>query len=224
MDLNADGKIDVISGQYVPGVVKLFAGNDEGFEAPLVIAEYENTTDENGEPLWTGPTIMSTANFVDWEGDGDLDMLVGNVSGEVYLNLNLGTAREYRFGARSQLMVDGLGIKVGSKSDPLAVDWDDDGLLDLLVGDEAGDITWFRRAEDGSFETGVSLLTGKRLVQTGYRAVRESLGEDRILPGYRLRLEVCDWNNDGHKDLLVGNCETKDDGTTGFVYLFLGGP
>ncbi len=34
-------------------------------------------------------------------------------------------------------------------------------------------------------------------------------------------MEVDDWNEDGKLDLLVGNCEYGEEGTTGNVYLFL---
>ena len=39
--------------------------------------------------------------------------------------------------------------------------------------------------------------------------------------GYRLRIHVTDWNENGKPDLLVGNCQKTRTGLTGYVYLFL---
>ncbi len=123
---------------------------------------------------------------------------------------NQGTPKRFRFGQRMPVLAAGTPIKVAGKSDPLPVDWDGDGVLDLLVRDERAGITFFRGVKgaastERAFEAGLPLIPGK----------------EKVVPGYRLRLAVADWNNDGKLDLLVGNCERIDDVTTGNVYLFL---
>lgn len=205
--------MDVLSGQYQPGIIHYYQGlPGGGYAAGVTLPE---------APAQEGFT-MSCTNAADFDGDGDLDLLIGDVKGAVYLNRNSGSKTAFQFGAREPLLADGKPLRVCQKSDPLPVDWDRDGKLDLLVGDEAGDLTFFRGLGDGAFDAGISLWTGLRHANPGFAAVRKSLGENPLVPGYRLRLATGDWNADGRLDLLVGNCEeTKEGGVTGFVRVFL---
>ena len=203
MDLDGDGVLDVLSGRYQPGTVYWFRGEEDGAfgkRQELLVAKYPNDME----------TAMATANAVDWDGDGDFDLVLGNVKGRVFLSLNEGSKTEPVFTKREQLMADGAPMKVVQKSDPWPVDWDGDGTLDLLVGDENGDASFFRGRGDGTFDQGVSLFTGVTVdPKRGYRESKALLNEKgRVIPGYRLRLSTFDWNGDGKLDLLVGNCET----------------
>lgn len=204
--------MDVLSGTYAPAEIRFYRGLGGGkFAAHVVIEEQYDET-----------AMMACTNAADFDGDGDLDLIIGDVKGAVFLNRNVGTPKEFRFGAREALkLASGAPLRVCQKSDPLPVDWDGDGRLDLLVGDEAGDATFFRGRADGAFEAGVSLFTGESHEKPTFSAVRASLGETPTIPGYRLRLAVADWNRDGALDLLIGNCETTEQGTTGHVRVLL---
>ena len=227
MDLDGDGVLDVVSGRYQPGTVYWFRGEKDGAFGPrqeLLPAAGERDM----------KTAMATTNLVDWDGDGDFDLVIGNVKGAVFLSLNEGSKTDPVFTKREPLLADGAPMKVVQKSDPWPVDWDGDGALDLLVGDENGDASFFRGRGDGTFDQGVSLFSGvvvdpKRKYSEAKKLLEE---KGRVIPGYRLRLSTADWNGDGKLDLLVGNCESEPTtvgpdgekqrgGTTGFVRVML---
>lgn len=233
IDLNGDGIMDVTSGQYMGGFINFYEGTGEKpfqFKAGvnLLQPELEKEAAKDSHD-WK----MRTANFIDFDGDGDDDMIWGNVSGEVFYAQNTGTKKAYTFAQSVPVTTNGLPAKVDSKSDPFPVDWDGDGIIDLLVGSEASDIVFFKGKKKGSidFEQGVSIWTGRKLeagAAGSYQEVSksmEALGEKRPYPGYRVRLGVTDWNGDGKLDLMVGNCYSPDSGdshaTSGNVYVFL---
>lgn len=223
-DLTGDGILDITSGQYMPGQVNIFEGTTDGFKKKRVLDEvFEKSEKQDGSNT---DVTMATMNLCDWDGDGDQDMVVGSTSGTINVNINVGDGKIAKYGARKAVLgQDQKPLKVSQKSDPLPVDWDRDGVIDLLVGCEAGDVTFFRGRKDRTFEAGVSIFSGKTLPpKPGYGNVKDLLGDKAPTPGYRLRLDVADWNGDGKPDLLIGNCEAeKDDAhkVHGYVYLLV---
>jgi hypothetical protein len=173
---------------------------------------------------------MSTTNAADLDGDGDVDLVIGDTNGAVYFAKNEGTRTEPKFTKREPLRVGDQPMKVSHKSDPIPVDWNGDGILDILVGDETADVSFFAGKKDGTYETGVSLFSKLPVdPKDNYKKAKAKLDPHRVIPGYRLRLATADWNDDGKLDLLVGNCEEtpKVDGdahsgeTVGYVYVLL---
>ena len=84
-----------------------------------------------------GPTM------VDWDDDGDLDLVVGLDSGGVSYYQNSGTRSEPQFGkpvqwiADSELKEKDTLRKPGTRTKVCVTDWNGDGKLDLLMGDYA---------------------------------------------------------------------------------------
>lgn len=219
MDLNGDDIDDVITGDYTPGDVHFFEGTADGFKASVVIEEVIPEDDADDQQMWRW---MSASFFTDWDGDGDFDMIVGNVKGDVFVNINEGTPHSFRFGARVPVTAGGEPIKVIQKSHPIPVDWNRDGILDLLVGDEATGVTFFRGNPDRTFEPGISVFSGQTIsLEGGFSEVYPKMQEDTGIDGYRVRLAVADWNDDGKLDLLVGYCTQGDDGTGSNIYVYL---
>src|SRR5256714_13252759 len=144
---------------------------------------------------------------VDWDGDGHLDLVVGNFSGTFYWFKGEGKGR---FRPKPELIKTGgapLRIK-GNHSDPFVIDWDGDGALDLLSGSSSGGVQWAKNRagkgkppELGPFEW---------LIQPGRpMAYGQLLSEEELTgPTSATRVWVADVNGDGKLDLLVGDSVT----------------
>ncbi len=133
-DLDGDGDDDVILGEWRD-----------------VVAYYRNDRDPSDTgggamPQWTlvdsaAATLTRGRNTTpalgDLDGDGDLDLLLGESSGALNYYRNVGTRRTPDFELVSDEFQD---IDAGRRSIPALVDWDGDGDLDLALGSEGSGI------------------------------------------------------------------------------------
>jgi hypothetical protein len=158
---------------------------------------YESTPEK---PIGITGTA-STVHTADWDGDGDYDLIIGNIRGGVYLITNEGTPESYSFNKEQQLRADGEPINVGRSAAPFTADWDGDGDLDLLVGTDDGSVLLFRNT--GSSKS-PELAASVQLVPPGERLSPRNAPID-VRRGARSKICVADWNDDGLLDLLVGD-------------------
>ncbi len=158
---------------------------------------YESTPEK---PLATTGTA-STVHPADWDGDGDYDLIVGDIGGNVYLIPNEGTAKSHAFGKERKLQAGGQPLRVASRAGPCAADWDGDGDLDLLVGADDGSVSLFRNT--GSAKS-PELASAVPLVPSG-RSLHPPQAPQEAHRGIRSKICVADWNGDGRLDLLVGD-------------------
>lgn len=128
-DLDDDGRPDLLLGQF-GAAVSWHRGTGPGAFALFDSAVVTITRGSN-----TVPTLG------DLDGDGDLDLLVGEASGWLNYYRNDGTPAAPAFALVSD---EWAGIRVGRRSAPLLADLDGDGDLDLLVGAEQGVLALFR--------------------------------------------------------------------------------
>jgi hypothetical protein len=147
----------------------------------------------------------ATSSTIDWNNDGRKDLASGAYDGKIHIFLNEGTNTEPDFRSETLAQADGADLVVpSSRSSPFVGDLDDDGRKDLLTGNTNGQLLLYR-----------NVGTDDAPSFSGYSNI-EADDVPIDLPGTpRSRPFVCDWNDDGLLDVLIGSGD-------GRVHLYLG--
>ena len=167
----------------------------------------------DGEPLIIPIKEPMTENIctrpfaVDWNGDGQLDLVVGNFTGTFYWFKGEGMGR---FDPKAEKIMAGASpLQIaGVHSDPFVIDWDGDGDLDVLSGSSNGGVYWAEnRAGKGKLP---ELTAFQTLIPAGRRPdYGKPLGENELTgPTTSTRIWVDDVNGDGKLDVFVGDSVT----------------
>lgn len=193
MDLDRDGHLDILSGSY-PGELYWFRGAGRGtFQEPMQLK------DRHGEVLNLGSAAAVYA--FDWDADGDLDLVVGDIRGQVWWVPNESGNESLTFGEGTRLEAEGKPIRVpGGDAGPVVADWDGDGTADLIVGCGDGSVRLYRNASRGGEPV---LAAHTDLIETAGGMSLEAGAPSR--PGARAKVCVTDFNGDGRLDLLTGD-------------------
>jgi len=205
-DWEGDGDLDFIGGNET-GFVQLI----ENISTPartqfktarqipnVYAARWMFIDDEDPER----PYGQSKPAYVDWDNDGDLDLLVGNNSNRVAYFENVGTRKSPKFAKAVRLLHD-QGEHFSFRSRPAPVDYNHDGLMDLIAG-SAGP-----RDRNDSKDIAISLYLRYRdeKGQLRLRApmpLKDMEGRELRTPiPYHHGFEVADWDGDGDFDILT---------------------
>ena len=143
VDIDGDGDLDAFVGNSV-GETRLFLNTGSASSAAFASAEI------NPFGL-SGVGLNATPTFVDIDGDGVLDALVGNKAGDILLFRNTGSTSSPAF-ASAETNPFGLSNE-GGYATPTFVDIDGDGDLDAFVGNIAGDTLFFLNLPDTTAPT-----------------------------------------------------------------------
>ena len=182
-DLDDDGYQDIITGQYHPGDVTWYRGSENGFRPGVPLPQEGDPSagwlpfwggDTPDEIETFNYWVYSSAAMGDFDDDGDFDLIVGG-GGGLRMSENFGGRKSPSFAERKLLLdVNGNPLKVrglsereeewgvpaeernpagDGKTSPYVVDWDNDGVLDLMVTDSyrssvSNAITFFRWRKD----------------------------------------------------------------------------
>jgi hypothetical protein len=220
VDYNADGTTDIFTATF-DGSPWVSLGSKEGFLKPELVK------DKNGErvmlsqfwdydaekPMWTSKDHTEgkspqahciSAVVFDWDADGDFDIIMGDRDGGLWLTMNDGSAKEPKFATVTKpVMVGDKALDAGDKiTAPKVVDWDKDGLMDIIVGTFDGDVKLFRNAGK----------KGEPKLEAAKTILKKEASKDTALPEYGTYVDVVDFDNDGDWDLLIGGYTNFKDG------------
>ncbi|MDI6751739.1 MAG: VCBS repeat-containing protein [bacterium] len=194
-DYNNDGYYDILCGNQFGDII-LFRNRGEQDRPPI----FERKTVVSAESaLDVGSNIVP--RVIDWNKDNKKDILVGDKQGYLWIYLNTGTDEQPSFSTVTKVFV-GTGstpLKVSGYSAPAFIDWNGNGKEDLIVGDNEGCLWLFLNygIDTPQFDYGTKIKVNSEEVDVGENATAF----------------VLDYNNDGKKDILIGN-------KAGLVYLY----
>jgi hypothetical protein len=126
-DLDGDGDLDAVVGN-LQGTLNYFENTGSAI-APAFTARTGAANPFNGVAGY-----FSAPSFADLDGDGDLDVLVGQYDGTLRYFEKTGSAIAPAFIEQTGAANPFNGVGVGSMSNPSFADLDGDGDLDALVG------------------------------------------------------------------------------------------
>jgi hypothetical protein len=141
-DIDGDGIMEMVVTSNHENVFYMYEPSDRqddptvldfGRGKPLLL--------ENGEPIkgWFGGQNNNGDNhslLVDWDGDGDLDLLNGSLW-TVWYYENVGGPKQPHFRSHGRFQIDGDVIHTFNHAGSFdAADWNGDGLLDLVLSTE----------------------------------------------------------------------------------------
>ncbi len=203
-DFDGDGDLDLICGEFTD---RLSWFENTGSREQPVFAKGRFL--ENEEGMIRMDLEMIVPNAVDWDGDGHIDMVVGDEDGRVALIRNTGKVKNHMpvFSSPEYFRQKASDLKFGALSTPFSVDWDNDGDEDLICGNTAGQIGLIENLDGGNPPRWAEPV----LLEAEGKPIRIMAGENGSVQGPCERkwgyttLSVADWDGDGLKDLVVNS-------------------
>jgi len=212
IDINGDGLPDLITADPA-GVLRAYINSGTKTEPKFTYGEVipifppQIAKDNAYDKSWaTGPHSVPKIAFYDWNHNGAPDLLIGNYCGDVLLVPNTGSRMAPAFaqpGNYERVKIPLAGKRPwGNLFAPCAIDWNNDGKTDLLIG-------------EGSYSANAVyvLLNQSSADEPRFNDEHRYYlcygdGREQLVP------TVADYNGDGLPDVLVGDRK----GTVG-VYL-----
>lgn len=139
--------------------------------------------------------LRATPTFVDWNGDGWKDLVVGALDGRIHIFINEGTIDPQPvFWFETFAQQNGADLIVPTeRSSPHVADFTGDNGIDLLTGNTEGQLLLYPNTGMTAEPTFSYYIE----VQSNYTPI-DLDGEPRTRPF------ACDWTGDGYTDVLLG--------------------
>ncbi|MBR8826408.1 MAG: VCBS repeat-containing protein [Gomphosphaeria aponina SAG 52.96 = DSM 107014] len=138
VDIDGDGDLDALIGKQ-EGTIEYFKNTGNSVNPQLI------KVTGAGTPL-SGRDVgsNSTPTLVDMDGDGDLDVVIGEKNGNINYFKNTGNGTNPQFVEVTGTQNPLNSFDVGNNSTPTWVDIDKDGDFDAFIGEENGNVNYFK--------------------------------------------------------------------------------
>jgi hypothetical protein len=198
-DIDGDGDLDLYVGAFCDRAAKKYKGASGPVPNVLLINKDGRFVD-SGQAAPAFKARTSGAVFADLDNDGDLDLYVSNNSKSRGLRVENKLFENVKGKFRDVSKGNGACVIFGGRSVGV-LDFDGDGLLDLLVG--------------GDQWTGSETKLFRNQGKLAFEDASAKAGLPKDLPG--LGVLTCDFNGDGFPDIFISQANrmflSKGDGT-----------
>lgn len=202
-DFDGDGDLDLVCGEFLDALTYF---ENVGTRTEPRYAEGRRLT-HRGEVIRMDLEMLQVA-AVDWDKDGDTDLVVGQEDGRVALMEHTGKVEDgmpvFLLPRFFKQMAD--RVKVGALATPSAADWDGDGDEDLIVGDTAGYLSFVENlgGEPPSWAAPAYLEAAGKVIRIQAGPNGSIQGPAEAKWGYTVP-SVADWDGDGLLDIVINS-------------------
>lgn len=207
-DFDGDGDLDLLCGEFLDGFTYF---QNTGSRTKPKYALGVRLKADTGRYL-TMDLEMITPTAIDWDKDGDVDLIVGDEDGRVAFVENTGKHDDKKapvFAEPRYFQQEADRLKFGALVTPVGFDWDGDGDQDLICGNTAGYVAFFENLSGKGVEQ-PKWAAPKRLEAAG-QPIRPMAGPNGSIQGpceakwgYTTQT-VADWDHDGLPDLVLNS-------------------
>jgi hypothetical protein len=203
VDFNSDSLKDLIIGEggggYPSGKVRVYL--NVGTQSEPQFFDFFYVQSSGADLVVPAEGCLGCfPRVVYWNADDRKDLLVGLADGTVKFFLNIGTDESPAFGAGTPVTAasPGIPLDVGKRATPTFVDWNSDGMKDLVVGALDGKIHIYINC--GCTWPDPAFYFSEPLGQ-----IAQENGHDLVVPSQRSSPVMLDLDGDGKNDMLTGN-------------------
>lgn len=236
-DWDGDGDDDIIAGNTAGYLAFIENQSGPGVERPTWAEPQKLRANGQTIRIQAGPNGSiqgpaeakwgyTTQTVADWDHDGLPDLIVNSIWGKVHWYRNIGTRKAPQLAAAQPIEVQWKGetpkpawtwwnpqgreLVTQWRTTPVAVDFNRDGLTDLVMLDHEGYLAFFERArvDSASDSKATVLLPGQRVFYSS-KGEQLRLNDRRAGGSGRRKLCVVDWDGDGKLDVLLNGANAN---------------